>query len=177
MIAADDISIIDLSDTDSPMVRNLAIAQILRRVQIAQDQRYADEEARGANHRPTLVVIEEAHEFLSTERIKDMPTLFAQLSRIAKRGRKRWLSLMFVTQSPTHVPDEVLGLVNSWILHRISDAVVVNRLRKSIGSIDSSLWDRVTSLSPGQGIVSLTTIRRALVTRILPTPCRLLMAD
>jgi hypothetical protein len=177
MIAGDAISIIDLSDTDSPMMRNLAIAQILRRVQLAQDRRYDAEQARGDEHHPTLVVIEEAHEFLSAERIRDMPNLFGQLSRIAKRGRKRWLSLVFVTQSPSHVPDEVLGLVNNWILHRISDSAVVTRLRKSIGSIDASLWDRVSSLSPGQGIVSLTTIRRAVVTRILPTPCRLLMAD
>jgi DNA helicase HerA-like ATPase len=106
-----------------------------------------------------------------------MPTLFAQLARIAKRGRKRWLSLVFVTQLPQHLPDEVLGLVNSWVLHRISDNGVVTRLRKSVGSIDGNLWDRVSTLAPGQSIVSLTTMRRALITRILPTPCRLLMAD
>jgi DNA helicase HerA-like ATPase len=177
MISKPNISIIDLSDTESPNVRNLAIAQILRNVQLAQDARYEAEQSAGHGHKPTLVVIEEAHEFVSSQRVRAMPTLFAQLARIAKRGRKRWLSLVFVTQLPQHLPDEVLGLVNSWVLHRISDNGVVTRLRKSVGSIDGNLWDRVSTLAPGQSIVSLTTMRRALITRILPTPCRLLMAD
>lgn len=176
MIAERAISIIDLSDTESPMVRNLAIAQILRRVQLAQDARYNAEEQQGREHHPTLVIIEEAHEFLSAQRIKDMPVLFGQLARIAKRGRKRWLSLVFATQSPDHVPDEVLSLVNNWIIHRVSNTVVT-RLKKTVGSIDSSLWDRAANLAPGQAIVSLTTLRRPLMTKILPTPCRLLMAD
>ena len=34
-----------------------------------------------------LIVIEEAHEFLSAERADKMPVLFQQVARIAKRGR------------------------------------------------------------------------------------------
>jgi hypothetical protein len=49
-------------------------------------------------------VIEEAHEFLSADRISKMPVLFEQVSRIAKRGRKRWLGLVFATQLPQHLP-------------------------------------------------------------------------
>lgn len=177
MIAGNDVSIIDLSDTESPQVRNLAIAQMLRRIQQAQDRRYEDEKARGAKHRPTLVVIEEAHEFLSAQRIKDMPVLFSQVARIAKRGRKRWLGLVFVTQLPQHLPDEVLGLINNWIIHKVTDSGVLARLRRSIGAIEGNLWDRIPTLGAGQAVVSLQTQRRALVTRILPTPCRLLMAD
>ncbi len=177
MITGKAISIFDLSDTESPAVRNLAIAQLLRRLQEAQERRYEHEEATGQAHRPTLAVIEEAHEFLSAQRIKDMPILFGQLARIAKRGRKRWLGLVFVTQLPQHLPDEVLGLINNWIIHRVTDSGVLSRLRRSIGAIESHLWDRISQLGPGQAVVSLQTQRRALVTRILPTPCRLLMAD
>ena len=57
-----------------------------------------------------LIVIEEAHEFLSAERIEKMDTLFQQVARIAKRGRKRWLGLVFVTQLPQHLPRQVFGL-------------------------------------------------------------------
>ena len=57
------------------------------------------------------------------------------LFNIAKRGRKRWLGLVFVTQLPQHLPDEMLGLINNFILHKIADGTVVDRLRKSISGI------------------------------------------
>ena len=66
-----------------------------------------------------LVIIEEAHEFLSAERIDKMNILFQQVARIAKRGRKRWLGLAFVTQLPQHLPRQVFGLVNK--LHPAQD--------------------------------------------------------
>jgi hypothetical protein len=40
---------------------------------------------------PATVFIEEAHEFLSEQRIKQMPVLFQQVASIGRRGRKRWL--------------------------------------------------------------------------------------
>ena len=54
---------------------------------------------------PTMIFIEEAHEFLSAQRIRSMPVLFEQVARIARRGRERWLGLVFVTQLPQHLPD------------------------------------------------------------------------
>jgi hypothetical protein len=53
-----------------------------------------------------MVFIEEAHEFQSRDRIAKMENLFEQVARIARRGRKRWLGLMFVTQLSQHLPDE-----------------------------------------------------------------------
>ncbi|MEZ4681116.1 MAG: hypothetical protein R2932_43575 [Caldilineaceae bacterium] len=106
-----------------------------------------------------------------------MPILFEQVATIAKRGRKRWLGLTFVTQLPQHLPDEVLGLVNNFILHKISDAGVVNRLKRSIGGIDEGLWSRLPSLAPGQAIVTMTSMTRPLMVAIDPTPCKLRMVD
>ncbi len=171
------VSIVDLSDTDSPQVNNLVIAQILRGVQWQQDENY--QQAVKANRQPTsvLVFIEEAHEFLSAQRIKDMPVLFQQVARIARRGRKRWLGLVFITQLPQHLPDEVIGLINNWVLHKINDSNVVNRLRRSIGGIDDALWSRLPGLAPGQAIVSFTSLARPLLVAIDPTPCKLQMVE
>lgn len=171
------VSIIDLSDTDGPLVRNLAIAELLRGIQQAQDVAYAAATAAGREPVPVEIVIEEAHEFLSRERIAHMPNLFAQVARIARRGRKRWLGLVFVTQLPQHLPDEVLGLINNWVLHKISDANVVSQLRRQLGGIDDSLWRRLPALAPGQAIVSLGSMARPLLVAIDPTPCRLRMVD
>jgi DNA helicase HerA-like ATPase len=177
MLQPGHVSILDLSDTDSPQLNNLVIAELLRGVQQQQEENYAKAVSAGKEPTPTTIYIEESHEFLSAQRITQMPVLFQQVARIARRGRKRWLGLVFITQLPQHLPDEVLGLINNWVLHKIGDANVVNRLRKSIGGIDESLWRHLSSLAAGQAVVSFTTLARPLQVTIDPTPCRLLMTQ
>ena len=173
MIKGGDVSVVDLSDMDSPAVRNLVIADILRGVQRAQDEAFKVASAAKTAPTPVVIVIEEAHEFLSAQRIRQMPVLFEQVARIAKRGRKRWLGLTFVTQFPQHLPDEVLGLINNFILHKITDSGVIDRLRKSIGGLDKAQWAIIPGLAPGQAMISLTTLARPLLVSIDPTPSRL----
>lgn len=171
------VTIIDLSDTDSPQVNNLVISQILRGINEQQELNYDFAVANEKPMRKVQIIIEEAHEFLSAERIRQMPVLFQQVARIARRGRKRWLGLMFVTQLPQHLPDEILGLINNLILHKISDVNVISRLRRSIGNVDESLWDRLPNLAPGQAIVSMTSMARPLLVAINPAPCKLRMVE
>jgi hypothetical protein len=170
------VSIIDLSDTDSPQVNNLVIAEFLRGLMEVQNENYREAE-QGAAQRRTMIIIEEAHEFLSTERIQQMPVLYQQVARIARRGRKRWLGLAFVTQLPQHLPDEVLGLVNNYILHKIGDANVISRLKRSLGVVDDSLWGRLPNLAPGQAVVAMSSFARPLLINIDPTPCKLRMVE
>ena len=177
MLRPGGVYIIDLSDTDSPQVNNLVIAQILRGLQEQQDENYREALKNGTSPTMGMVFIEEAHEFLSAERIRRMPVLFQQVARIARRGRKRWLGMVFITQLPQHLPDEVLGLINNWVLHKINDSNVVNRLRRSIGGIDDSLWSRLPNLAPGQAVVSFTSLSRPMLVSVHPSPCRLLMVD
>ncbi len=171
------ITIIDLSDTESPELNNMVIATLLRGIQITQDDNYQEAIRRNRLPPRVVVIIEEAHEFLAAHRIRQMPALFQQVARIAKRGRKRWLGLIFVTQLPQHLPGEVLGLTNNYILHKIGDANVVNDLKRAIGRIDDSLWNRLQNLAPGQAIVSVEGLARPLIVSIDPTPCKLRMAD
>jgi DNA helicase HerA-like ATPase len=171
------VSIIDLSGTDAPQINNLVIAELLRGVLERQNELYTRYEKNQAPMPRTMVIVEEAHEFLSRERIKQMPVLFQQVAKIARRGRKRWLGLTFVTQLPQHLPDEVLGLVNNFILHKITDDAVISRLRRTVGGIDESLWSCLPGLAPGQAIVSMTSFTRPLLVAIDPTPCRLRMSD
>ena len=87
------------------------------------------------------------------------------------------LGLVFVTQHPQHLPDELLGLLNNYVLHRINDSNTISRLRRSIGGIDAPLWERVISLPPGQAVVSFTHLNRAMLVSIDPTQCRMRMAE
>ena len=136
------VSVLDLSDTGMSELSNIVIADLLRGVQEAQDAAYEEYERAKAGNPDTppptrtLVIIEEAHEFLGAERIERMPILFQQVARIAKRGRKRWLGLVFVTQFPQHLPRQVLGLVNGYILHKITDPQVVSSLQRTAGGVE-----------------------------------------
>lgn len=178
MLTAGRISIIDLHDMDAPYLRNIVIAQILRRIQTCQEAKYADAQAGGtAPLVPVNIFIEEAHEFLSDKRIRQMPNLFEQVVRIARRGRKRHLGLVFITQLPGHLPDEVLGLINNWILHKIGDGNVVQRLRKIVAGVDDGTWSSLTNLPSGNALVSFTNMTRPVTISVDPTPCKLLMVD
>jgi uncharacterized protein len=177
MLKPGHVTIIDLSDTDSPQINNLVIAQLLCGVQLQQEENYQNAVKANGRPTPTVVFIEEAHEFLSADRIKKMEVLFQQVARIARRGRKRWLGLAFITQLPQHLPDEVMGLINGWILHKIGDANVVSRLRRSIGGFSDSMWRQLPSLAAGQAAISFVNLRRPLLVTIDPTPCKLQMID
>ncbi len=177
------VSVVDLSDAGMSEMSNIVIADLLHGVQEYQDNAYeAYESAKKAGKEaaaPTrvLLVIEEAHEFLSADKIDRMNILFEQVARIAKRGRKRWLGLVFVTQLPQHLPRQVFGLVNSYILHKITDPQVVSTLQKTVSGIDDSLWRKLPGLAPGQAIVSFPHMTTPLLVSMDPTPCRLRLVD
>lgn len=177
------LSVIDLSDASVSELTNIVIADLLRGVQVAKDQAYQEYEKgkkEGSDVPPptrAVVIIEEAHEFLSAERIEKTKILFQQVARIAKRGRKRWLGLVFVTQLPQHLPRQVFGLVNSYVLHKITDAEVVSTLRRTVSGIDAGLWDRLSGLAPGQAIASFPHMARPLLVSIDPSPAELRLLD
>jgi DNA helicase HerA-like ATPase len=177
------VSVVDLSDAGASELSNLVIADLLHGVQEVQDeacQAYEKAKARGEEGTPparVLIIIEEAHEFLSAERIDKMNTLFEQVARMAKRGRKRWLGLVFVTQLPQHLPRQILGLVNSFVLHKITDPLVVQTLRKTVSGIDESLWDRLPGLAPGQAIVSFPHLTRPLLVAVDPATTKLRLTN
>jgi hypothetical protein len=173
------VSIVDLSGTDSTELNNIVIADLLRRVQAAQDDAYKwwEEHDHQGEFRRTLIIIEEAHEFLSKDRIAKLDNLYQQVARIARRGRKRWLGLVFVTQLPQHLPREVLGLVNNFVLHKINDDTVIRSLKDVIPGIDIGLWRRLPALAPGQAIASFTHMTRPLLIAVDPSGCRLRMVE
>jgi DNA helicase HerA-like ATPase len=172
------VSVIDLSDAGLSELCNIAVADVLRGIQEEQDRSYRSYEA-GLGEMPArvLVVVEEAHEYLSAERIERTPHLFEQVARLARRGRKRWLSLALVTQLPQHLPREALALCNNWILHKMTDPHVISTLKYTVNGVDESLWSRLSGLAPGQAIVSMGHMARPVLTSIDPAPCKLRMVE
>jgi uncharacterized protein len=177
------VSVIDLSDTGMAELTNLAIADLLRGIQEEQEKAYISyEKARNAGNEATqpsrvLLIVEEAHEFLSEERIDKMPILFNQVAKLAKRGRKRWIGLTFVTQLPQQLPRQLLAMVNNYILHKIMDAQVLATLKKTVSNVDEGQWDRLAGLAPGQALVSFAHMARPLLVAVDPAPVKLRLID
>jgi uncharacterized protein len=172
------VSVVDLSDAGMTELANIAVADVLRGLQEAQEAAYRDfEKGKAAQPPRVLLIVEEAHEFLSEERIEKTPVLFQQVARIAKRGRKRWLGLVFVTQLPQHLPRQVLGLCNNFILHKLTDPLVIANLRKTVSNVDDGLWQRLPGLAPGQAVVSFGHVTRPLLVSIDPSPAKLRLVD
>ncbi len=179
LLAPGNVSVIDLSDTGMSEINNIVIADLLRGLHDTQDEIYQEHERGKSGDAPprALVIIEEAHEFLSEERIEKTSILFQQVARIAKRGRKRWLGLVFVSQLPQHLPRQLLALVNSFVLHKITDPGVVRVLRKTVSGIDEGLWARLPGLAPGQAIVSFPHMTRPLLVAMGPAPGKLRLVE
>jgi DNA helicase HerA-like ATPase len=175
MLGPGRVLLFDLAGLDAPAHRNLAISDVLRGVMDAQDALY---EGAPVEKKPkTVIVIEEAHEFVSAGRVKQMPTLFEQIQRIARRGRKRWLGLVFATQFPQHLPTELFSLCNNRVLLRLGDEPTIARLKNSVGGVAETLWGRMKNLPTGQAIVSAHGIDPALIVALDPARCKLRLVD
>lgn len=158
------LTIIDMSDCDDREVKNIIIADLLARM-----YRYKmdlDEETN--KQRKVMLTLEEAHGFVSRENKGKMEQTLSQLQRIARRGRKRWLILHFVTQSPQHLPSELFELANNKIIHQTTGTENLRVLKLAAGTINDGIWDDVPSLGIGRAIVVCSQYPHPITVRIRP---------
>src|SRR5262249_39739293 len=102
------VTVLDVSVANDT-VKNLGTADLLRKT-------FAYKVAH-AETPPTLLVIEEAHSFISREKAHTMQATLQMLRNVTRRGRKRWLATAFVSQQPGHLPPEVFELCNTRVVH------------------------------------------------------------
>lgn len=153
------VSVVDFSDADD-YVRNLVIADLLYAV-----FRYKMERPETPN---LLIVIEEAHTFISRHKRDRMLATLLMLVELARRGRKRGICLGFVTQQPAHLPSEILELCNTRIIHRMSSTANIQVLRESTGNVPDPLWDMLPSLGRGEAVVASPKYTRAVTVKVRP---------
>lgn len=175
MLKPGNVVVLDIHGLESPEHRNLAISELLRGVMDAQDTLYR--KAPSDKKPKTVVIVEEAHEFLSGRRLQQMPLLSEQIHRIARRGRKRWLGLLFASQFPQHLPDELFTLCNNRVLMKMGDEQTIRRLKNSIGGVADNLWGQLRNLPSGRAVVSAQGFDPALLVALRPGRCKLLMVD
>jgi DNA helicase HerA-like ATPase len=157
------VNVIDVSMA-SDTVKNLVTADLLRKA-FAYKIAHADGP-------PSLLVIEEAHSFMSRERVHTMQATLQMLRNVTRRGRKRWLSLAFVSQQPGHLPPEIFELCNTRLVHTLRSMHNLDALMATTGDVTRELWSRCPLLGTGEAILSTPQYHRSVVATIRPAASR-----
>lgn len=162
------LAVIDMSDARNHQVVNIVIADLLTRMYYYKLNLTEEQNAQ----RKVFITIEEAHGFVSRDRANQMEQTLDQLRRIARRGRKRWLALHFITQAPMHLPPELFELANNKIIHQITGSDNLRVLKAAAGSINEGIWNDVPSLGRGRAVLVSSQFSHPLLARIRPAASR-----
>jgi len=155
------VTILDLSGVPSSVLTTL-IASILRIVYEALY--WSREKTEGGIHRPLLVVMEEAHRYLSGAK-EDGPAAEV-VKRIAKEGRKYGIGAMVVSQRPAEVDETILSQCGTILALRLSNPDDRSRVKGTLPDNLGGLVDLLPVLRTGEAIVAGEAAR-------LPVRCRI----
>lgn len=154
------VTILDLSGVPSSVLTTL-VGSILRIVYEAIY--WSREKTEGGIHRPLLVVMEEAHRYLSSA--KENGPAADIVKRIAKEGRKYGIGAMVVSQRPAEVDETILSQCGTILALRLSNPEDRARVKGALPDNLGGLVDLLPVLRTGEAIVAGEAAR-------LPVRCR-----
>lgn len=141
------ITILDLSSVPAMVLERL-VGSILKIVYEALF--WSREKSEGGIDRPLLVVMEEAHRYLSP---KSESVAGKTVNKIAKEGRKYGVGAMVISQRPSEVDETVLSQCGTFFALRLSNPVDRQRVQGTLPDGLVSLLDVLPVLRTGEAIV------------------------
>lgn len=154
------ITILDLSGVPSIVVARL-IGAILKI--IYEGLFWGREKGEGGVARPLIVVLEEAHRYLSKEADGPARTM---VQRIVKEGRKFGVGAMVVSQRPSEVDETILSQCGTFIALRLSNTSDRAKIQASLPDNLAGIVDSLPVLRVGEAIITGEAAR-------LPIRCRI----
>ena len=142
------ITILDLSGVPSSVLERL-VGSILRILYEALF--WSREKTEGGIERPLLVVMEEAHRYLSE---KSDRLASEMVQRIAKEGRKYGVGAMIVSQRPSEVNETVLSQCGTFFALRLSNPADRARVQGTLPDGLAGLLDVLPILRTGEAVVT-----------------------
>ena len=142
------VTVLDLSGIPSTVLMRL-VGSILKVIYEALFWSRAKSE--GARSRPLLVVMEEAHRYLSSE---SKNTARDVTQRIVKEGRKYGIGAMIVSQRPSEVDDTILSQCGTFFALRMSNSRDRERVQGTLPENLASMMDMLPVLRTGEAIVT-----------------------
>ncbi|HEY2345169.1 MAG TPA: ATP-binding protein [Xanthomonadaceae bacterium] len=153
------ITILDLSGIPSAVMTRL-IGGILNI--IYQGLFWGRELPEGGRKRPQLIVMEEAHRYLS----KDGESLARDMvQRIVKEGRKFGVGAMIISQRPSEIDDTILSQCGTFFALRLTNSSDRSKVQAALPDNLSGVVDSLPILRTGEAIVIGEAAR-------LPVRCR-----
>ncbi len=141
------ISIVDVSGVPSD-ITNVVVAVLARMV-----FDYAVW-SRGEMQRPVLLICEEAHRYIPSDRVTTGSAVRGILERIAKEGRKYGVSLGLVTQRPSDLAEGVLSQCGTIITMRLNNDRDLAFVRAAMPEGSRGFLDTIPALRNRECIVS-----------------------
>lgn len=145
---ANPITILDLSGMPSARLELLLGSVVEVLFESAIWGRHLDE---GMNKVPLLLVMEEAHRYLSNESnglAKNM------IRRIAKEGRKFGVGSMLISQRPSEIDETILSQCGTLFSLRINNSTDRARVKSAMADGLSGIIDALPILRTGEAIVT-----------------------
>lgn len=142
------ITILDLSDVPSSVLERL-VGSILRIVYDALF--WSREKTEGGIERPLLIVMEEAHRYLSERSGHLAPDV---VQRIAKEGRKYGVGAMVVSQRPSEVNETILSQCGTFFALRLSNPTDRARVQGTLPDGLMGLLDVLPILRTGEAVIT-----------------------
>jgi DNA helicase HerA-like ATPase len=140
------ISILDLSGVPASVLDNL-VAALLR---ILFDALYSGRSLKtGGRHRPLLIVLEEAHFYLTR---KDGQAS-AAAKRIAKEGRKYGVGMMLVSQRPSEIDPTILSQCGTIIALRLTNEQDRGQIKSCSSDNLEGLFSMLSILRTGEALM------------------------
>jgi DNA helicase HerA-like ATPase len=105
----------------------------------------------GMKERPLLLVLEEAHRYLSGD---SEGSAKGMVQKIAKEGRKFGVGAMLVSQRPSEIDETILSQCGTLFALRINNAVDRNRVKAAMSEGMSGIVDSLPVLRTGEAVVA-----------------------
>jgi hypothetical protein len=158
------VTILDLSGVPSMVLERL-IGSILKIVY--ESLFWSREKSEGGIVRPLLIVMEEAHRYLSG----NSNGLASEIvRRIAKEGRKYGVGAMIISQRPSEVDETILSQCGTFFALRLSNPVDRARVQGTLPDGLISLLEVLPVLRTGEAIIMGEAAK-------LPMRCRITLPD
>lgn len=142
------VTVLDLSGVPSTVLMRL-VGSILKVIYEALF--WSRDKSEGGRSRPLLVVMEEAHRYLSPD---SENTARDVTQRIVKEGRKYGIGAMIVSQRPSEVDDTILSQCGTFFALRMSNPRDRERVQGTLPENLASMMDMLPVLRTGEAIVT-----------------------
>lgn len=102
---------------------------------------------------PFLLVLEEAHNYISRREGAKYNPVRKAVERVAKEGRKYGISLMVVSQRPSDVSETVFSQCSNFVVMRLTNPADQNYVRKLLPDDLSTLTSSLSTLEQREALI------------------------